>query len=98
MKSGGAFFEWDTDKAATNALQHGVNFEEGALAFDDPLAVDLFDEDHTTLDEQRWQKIGFAGERLLFVVYAVRDERIRIIHARPASKGMGRLYAKENQL
>lgn len=34
-------FEWDADKAAANALKHGVRFEEAATAFADPLSITI---------------------------------------------------------
>jgi len=32
-------FEWDADKAASNAAKHGVAFEEAATVFGDPLSL-----------------------------------------------------------
>ena len=34
----GQGFVWDSDKASSNALQHGVRFEQAREAFLDPLA------------------------------------------------------------
>jgi len=36
-------FEWDSEKAASNLVKHGVSFPEAATVFADPLAVYLDD-------------------------------------------------------
>ena len=46
-------FEWDPGKAKQNPEKHKVRFERAAEIFLDPLAVSIYDEDHST-DEDRW--------------------------------------------
>jgi uncharacterized protein len=88
-------FEWDIEKAQLNAAKHGVTFEEARQAFDDPRAVEIFDEEHS-IDEARYQLIGLSGKRLLFVIFTLRGERQRIIHARKTTKSMEQLYVEQN--
>lgn len=77
------FFEWDPDKAAANLEKHGVSFEEAATVFDDPLADSYEDPDHSD-GEQRFLTFGFSRDgRPLVVGHCDRDDRVRIIHARP---------------
>jgi len=45
-------FEWDPDKAVSNALKHGVNFHEAASVFGDPLAITFADPDHSVGEER----------------------------------------------
>ena len=90
-----AEFEWETEKAEINVGKHGISFEEASRAFDDPHAVEIFDEEHS-IDEARYQLIGFSDRRMLFVVFTLRDERKRIIHARRATKSMERFYVEQN--
>ncbi|MFY9260878.1 MAG: BrnT family toxin [Gallionella sp.] len=48
-------FKWDSAKAETNKLKHGVSFEEAASVFGDPLAYSFEDPDHSipvTFEEQ----------------------------------------------
>jgi hypothetical protein len=80
-------FEWDEDKAASNATKHGVTFEEASTIFGDPLAV-IFDDEEHSLDELREIIIGHsASERLLLVSFTERGEdAVRIISARKATK------------
>jgi len=78
--------EWDDDKAATNLKKHGVAFEEAASVFRDKFAKTVFDPNHS-FDEARWITIGYSNfGRLLFVCHAERNESIRIISARRATK------------
>jgi len=88
-------FEWDPDKAALNLEKHGVSFEEAATAFGDPLSLTISDPDHSD-DEERFILLGetYLG-RLIVVVHTERQERIRIISARPATGRERRAYERE---
>jgi len=60
--------------------------------FDDPLSITIPDPDHA-IDEERLVIVGISGERrLLIVVHTVREERIRLISARLATKHERRNY------
>ena len=76
-------FEWDDRKAATNLRKHEVSFELARLVFFDEAAIDEPDDDP---DEERWQRIGMAHDRVLLVIYVARGERVRIISARKAKR------------
>ena len=82
----GIAFEWDTWKDQRTIHIHGVSFREAAEIFanDDTLFVP--DEEHSDLDEERWNAIGYSfKQRILIVCHCYRDgERIRIITARKA--------------
>ncbi len=89
-------FEWDEEKAKLNAQKHGVTFEEAELAFYDENAVILFD-DTNSAEEIRYQLIALSPNRLLFVSYTERFERIRIISARKANARHTRIYNEFNK-
>ncbi len=55
----GQVFVWDSDKASSNALQHGVRFEQDREAFLDPLARY---EDASPQEEARQACIGLTTE------------------------------------
>lgn len=75
-------FEWDERKAASNLAKHAVSFDEAKTAFDDPLYVDFYDEEHSS-EEQRYIRIGESERRrLLIVSYMERGDTIRLISAR----------------
>jgi hypothetical protein len=54
-------FEWDEDKARTNALKHGITFEEAQTVFDDPLAV-IYEDPLHSMEEERFQRLQARGE------------------------------------
>jgi len=85
--------EWDSKKAASNLKKHGVSFEEAATSLLDPMAKALEDPDAES--EPRWVLLGMsAQQRLLSVCYTLRrDDRIRLISARLATRKEGKDYA-----
>ena len=80
-------FEWDGSKAASNAVKHGITFEEAQTVFADPTAVIVPDEWHSDVEE-REIIIGHSDQqRLLFVVFVERVVRtVQIISARSATR------------
>lgn len=85
-------FEWDPEKAASNAKRHGVEFAEAATVFADPLELTIADPDHSE-DESRFISLGCSTSGTLLVVsFTERENRIRIISARPATSRERRDY------
>ena len=79
-------FEWDDRKAHRNVEKHGVTFHEAGTVFGDPMALTFFDPDHSR-DESRFITFGISRfGRLMVVAHTDRDEGIRIISARLATK------------
>jgi uncharacterized DUF497 family protein len=73
-----------------------VLFEEAATVFGDPLALTGYDPDHSE-EEERFITMGLSIDgRLLVVSHTDRDERIRIISARVASRAERRDYEDGN--
>jgi uncharacterized protein len=82
-------FEWDSVKAASNLVKHGVSFAEAATVFADPFAVYLDDGSGT----ERMVVVGLSlRERVLYVVNVERGERDRIISARSATPAERAVY------
>jgi uncharacterized protein len=79
--SEGAEFEWDAGNAEKNWLRHRVSQAEcEQVFFNRPLVYG--DETHSH-EEVRYYALGQSDTgRLLFVVYTLRDERLRVISAR----------------
>jgi uncharacterized protein len=85
-------FEWDAEKAASNARKHGVTFGEAATAFGDPLAITYFDPDHSA-EEDRYVTIGTTAQgRVVIIAHTDRGDVVRIISARTATRRERRLY------
>jgi len=82
-------FEWDSVKAASNLVKHGVSFAEAATVFADPFAVYLDDGSGVG----RIVVIGASlRQRVLYVVNVERGERDRIISARTATAAEREVY------
>jgi uncharacterized DUF497 family protein len=85
-------FEWDDDKAASNEQKHGVSFPEAETVFADPLALTGYDPDHSD-DEDRYITMGTSLDgRPLVISHTDRENRVRIISARVASRRERRDY------
>jgi uncharacterized protein len=88
-------YQCDDAKAASNYAKHGVSFEAARDVFKDPFAIEFVD-DREDYGENRFILIGTAGQRLLVVVYTMRDERIRLISARGAEPLEQRQYHEQH--
>ncbi|MFH1050199.1 MAG: BrnT family toxin [bacterium] len=88
-------FEWHKEKADLNIKKHNVSFEESLTVFDDPLGIYKPDDEHS-ISEERGYLIGNSYKnRLLVVSFTERNNKIRIITARLATKNERKYY--ENQ-
>lgn len=79
-------FEWDENNSDKNWIKHKVSASEcEQIFFNHPL---IFTEDiKHSKSEQRFYVLGHSNEnRLLFVVFTIRSQQIRIISARDMSK------------
>ena len=84
-------FEWDAGKARTNLRKHGVSYRTATAVFRDPLALSIYDDEHSE-DEECWVTLGRTpGGQYLVVIHTFTqtDEteiHIRIISAREADR------------
>ncbi len=82
---------WDPAKAAANLGKHGIRLADAELVLFDPAAITV--EDLTAVDERRHVSLGTdALGRILVVVYTYRDEEVRLISARRATRKERRQY------
>jgi uncharacterized DUF497 family protein len=89
-------FEWDPEKAAGNVRRHRVSFNEAATVLDDPLSTTFPDEAHSE-GEMRFVTVGVSQRgRLLVVAHTERNDTIRIISARRATRRERELYEQGN--
>lgn len=86
-------FEWDENKNLENIKNHGISFEKAVRAFDDDLAIPLEDVEHSDENETRYALIGMCEIGLVFISFAFRGEKYRIISARKCSRKMEKMYA-----
>lgn len=85
-------FEWDEDKARDNIEKHKVSFAEAITIFGDPLSRTRDDPSHSSA-EDRYVTIGQSRlMRVLVVAHTYRDDTIRIISARLATRQERKAY------
>ena len=85
-------FEWDSQKAVSNQLKHGVSFQEAASVLSDSLSITYHDPDHSTT-EHRFITVGISQSgRVLMVAHTDRRDNIRIISARRTTRQERRYY------
>jgi uncharacterized DUF497 family protein len=88
----GLIFKWDKKKEKQNVTKHNVSFKEASTVFKDELSLTIDDPIHSS-EENRLIIIGESIEhRLLVVVHTERNDQIRIINARKATKIERRYY------
>ena len=82
--------EWDPAKARANLHKHGVRFAAAVTALEDVRAISIRDEHE---DEECWISIGMDSlGRILVIVYTWREELVRLISARTATRREARQY------
>ena len=85
-------FEWDEGNITKNWERHGVtHIECEEVFFNVPLVVNR-DEPHS-IKESRYYVLGKTnGGRLLFLVFTIRNEKIRVISARDMNRKERKIY------
>jgi len=85
-------FQWDDGNSEKNWILHQVSQSEcEQLFFNKPLIIG--DDIKHSQTEKRWFLLGQTdSRRLLFVVFTIRDQLIRVISARDMNKKERRFY------
>lgn len=86
-------FEWDETKRLMNLDKHGIDFIDVREVFDGDIVT--VEDDRYSYGEQRFITFGLLQGRVIAVVHTDRDDSIRIISARKATKYEQRTYFKE---
>lgn len=89
-------FQWNTEKAEKNIRKHGISFQEALTVFQDPLSLTYPDLDNSA-DENRYLIIVLSSSgNVLIISHMFRNDSIRIISARKATKKERNFYEKES--
>jgi uncharacterized protein len=87
-------FEWDGHNLNKIRLRHNITPKEAEQPFLSDFTI-FFDGKHSTA-EKRYQIIGSNNSgQILFIVFTLRNNKVRIISARSANKKERTYYAKE---
>lgn len=82
---------WDPAKAKSNFQKHKVRFSDVEIVLSDPMALTV--EDHDIEGEKRFVTVGSDSiGRIILVVYAYRDDEIRLISARKTTPSERKIY------
>jgi len=85
-------FEWNVQKADSNAKKHNISFEEASTVFGDGLSITFPDPEHS-VKEDRYLVIGLSDKyKVLIISHTYRNEIIRIISAREATLRERKFY------
>ena len=85
-------FDWDDGNSEKNWIRNFVTRGEcEQVFFNEPIIV-FFDEKRS-ISEKRWYLLGATdGYRYLFVVFTIRNKKIRIISARDMNNKEKKIY------
>jgi uncharacterized DUF497 family protein len=87
-------FDWDEGNLLKNWEKHGVSAPECEQIFFNRPLITSHDEKHSQ-QETRFFALGQTDtERLLFVVFTIRNELIRVISARDMNREERKVYKK----
>lgn len=90
-------FEWDKGNIDKNWERHQVtHLECEEVFFNTPIAVKE-DEPHSATEDRYYALGKTDGGRLLFVVFTVRDNKVRVVSARDMSRKERKLYDEQSK-
>lgn len=90
-------FEWDDGNQDKNWRKHRVTDAECEQIFFNQPLIALEDVEHSR-SEPRFYALGQTDAgRLLFVVFTIRDELVRVISARDMTRRESRRYQREQE-
>ncbi len=85
-------FEWDEGNFDKNYKKHGITTKEAEEVFLDEKQLVLEDDRHSQKEERFTMIARSTNNKVLFIVFTMRGNSIRIISARKANKKEVRLY------
>ncbi len=87
-------FDWDKGNIDKNLKKHNVSFKEAEEPFENEPFLISEDLKHSA-KELRFQALGKTdSERLLFLSFTVRNNKVRVISARDMSRREKKIYEK----
>lgn len=87
-------FEWFKEKNELNVIKHGFSFEQILDVFNDTNFYEIYDVNHSELDQDRYFGLGCTGRLFVVAVSYTEAERLHIISARLASPTEEKIYDK----
>ena len=86
-------YEWDDAKRLANLRKHGIDFIDVPAVFDGDIVT--VEDDRYDYGEQRFVTFGLLQGRVIAIVHTEREDFIRIISVRKATKYEQRTYFEQ---
>jgi len=83
-------FTWAEKRRKLNLAKHGIDFADAPAIFDGPLVTVEDTREH--YGEPRYIALGLLQDTVVLLVYADRDDEIRIISIRKALRHEARFF------
>jgi len=83
-------FEWDENKNINNIKKHGIDFNDSAKIFSNPMVTKV--DDRKDYNEKRWIGLGRLENTIVILAYTKRGKNIRVISIRKANKSERKIY------
>ena len=83
-------FIWDENKRKTNLKKHGIDFADAEIVFAG--ATFTFEDNRFEYGEPRFVTLGLLQGVMVVIVHTERNELIRIISMRKATKNEEKIY------
>jgi len=83
-------FEWDEQKNQVNIRKHGLDFADALAVFAG--VTFTFEDDRFDYEEQRFITLGMLAGKVIVIAHTERDDKVRIISMRKATKYEQKLY------
>ena len=83
-------FEWDEQKNQVNIRKHGLDFADAPAVFAG--VTFTFEDDRFDYEEQRFITLGILAGKVVVIAHTERDDKVRIISMRKATKYEQKLY------
>jgi uncharacterized DUF497 family protein len=91
-------FEWDAANSIKSLQKHGATCAEAEEAFTEGRFIPLGEQYEPSLAEPRYGLLGESARgKLLFAVFTLRDQRIRVVSARAMNEKERRFYVALRQ-
>jgi uncharacterized protein len=87
-------FQWDKGNQNKNFLKHGVNQQEAESCFSDINKKIIKDPIHSKTEQRHILLSKSSNHRILFVVFTIRQNQVRIISIRPCNQKERSFYEK----
>lgn len=88
--------EWDDVKNETNFQKHGLWLEDAWAVFQGPMTIRI--DDRKDYGETRYASLGCLENTIVFMVYTMRGDVIRMISMRRANGKEREIYEAEAQV